>query len=141
MYIYLFIFLSIFLFIYWLIIFSYIRKTWEGRQKRCTLRVLVKVIEVITMKPTRGTVLLHKPIFEACLMGDKVIINSAVKTHLFKLEVGQELWLYINPDDPQDFLYDSPYKDKLIFVDKIACVLPLIAILICFFMCLNLQYK
>jgi len=47
----------------------------------------------------RGTVLLHKPIFEACVMGSKVIINSAVKTHLFKLEVGQELWLSINPDD------------------------------------------
>jgi len=122
------------MFIYWLIIFCYIRKKWGEQQKRCTLRVPVKVIEVITMRPTRGTVLLHKPIFEACVMGSNVIINSAVKTHLFKLEVGQELWLFINPDDPQDFLYESPYKDKLMFVDKISCALPLIAMLMYFLM-------
>ena len=74
-------------------------KEWGGRKKRCTLRVPAKVVEVLTMKPKGEFVLMHKPIFETCVMGSKVIINSAVKTHLFKLEVGQELWLSINPDD------------------------------------------
>lgn len=107
-------------------------KRWGGRKKRCTLRVPVHVTEVITMRPRRGTVLLHKPIFEVCLLGNKVLINSAVNTHLFKLEVGQELWLYINPDNPQDFMYESPYKDKLLFLDKLACVMPFVCMLFWF---------
>ena len=122
----------IFLFVTWLISFYQIRKKWMGRQKRCTLRVPIKVIEVISFRPSRGTVLLHKPIFEVCIMGNKVLINSAINTHLFKLEVGQDLWLYINPDNPQDFMYESPYKDKFLFYDKLICVMPFICMLFWF---------
>ena len=115
------------------VVFSYVNiKKWSGRKKRCTLRVSVKVVEVITMKPRRSTVLVYKPIFEADVMGNKVLINSAIYTQLFKLETGQELELYINPDNPQDFMYDSPYKDKLLFLDILACVMPLFFMLLWF---------
>ena len=109
------------------IINSYIViKRWGERKKRCTLRVPVKVIEVIAMKPRRSTVLVYKPIFEVDIMDNKVLINSAIYTPLFKLEAGQGLQLCINPDNPQDFMYDSPYKDKLLFLDILPCVIPLV---------------
>jgi len=107
-------------------------KEWGGRKKRCTLRVPAKVVEVLTMKPKGEFVLMHKPIFETCVMGNDVLINSAIYTHLIKLKTGQKLQIYINPDNPQDFMYASPYKNKLLFRDMLGCVMPLVMLLYLF---------
>jgi len=102
------------------------------KKKRCTLRVPAKVVEVLTMKPKGAFVLMHKPIFETCVMGNDVLINSAIYTHLIKLKTGQKLQIYINPDNPQDFMYAPPYKNKLLFRDMLGCVMPLAMLLYLF---------
>ena len=107
-------------------------KEWGSRKKRCTLRVPAKVVEVLNMKPKRTLVMMHKPIFEICVMGNNILINSAIYTHLIKLKTGQKLQLYINPDNPQDFMYASPYKNKLLFRDMLGCVMPLVMLLYLF---------
>ncbi len=102
----------------------FIKKKWRKRYERCILRIPVCVIENIARRPRAGTVIFYKPIFETYAFGDRIIIDSAVGTQLFQLDEGQKLWIYVNPDNPQEFMYESPYKDKLIFFDKCACAFP-----------------
>ncbi len=108
----------------------YIIRKWRNRSKRCTLKIPVRVIEVIARKPRSGNAMLYKPIFETFISGERKIIDSARSTMLFQLEEGQELYLYVNPSDIQDFTYDSPYKEKIIFLDKIACIAPFLFIIL-----------
>lgn len=123
----------IIIFIYWLFFCNLKRKKWMRRKEKCTLRICAQVKELLTRKPQRGSGLLYKPIFKICLKGSEYIINSATYSQLLKFEIGNEIWININLDDPQEFSYESPYKDILIRLDIGACLLPLIAMLITLF--------
>lgn len=121
----------------WLL-FCYLKiKKWTGRKKRCTLRIRVQVIEILNKRPKRGSDLLHKPIFKVCLIKREIIINSALYTNIFKFELGQELWLRVNPQNMQDFMYESPYNEIIMLADGIGCVLPFLAMLIYFLLTIS----
>lgn len=122
----------IILFVCWLVLCYYKSKKWIGRKERCTLRIRVQVVEVLTRKPQRGAGLLYKPIFKISLVKSENLIKSATYTHLFKFDPGDEIWIYVNPNNLQDFVYESPYNDILKMLDMGACLLPLLAMLIYF---------
>lgn len=112
---------------------SYLKlKKWTGRKQRCTLRIHVQVIEILTKKPGKGSSLLCKPIFKICSIKNAPTINSALYTSLFTFNIGQELWLRVNPENIQDFMYESPYNDIIIFLDALGCVLLFIVLVIGF---------
>lgn len=118
--------------------FCYIKiKKWTGREKRCTLRIRVQVVEILTRKPQRGAGLLYKPIFKISSVKSENVIKSATYTHLFKFVEGEEIWIYVNPMDIQDFMYEPPYKNILLFVDGLSCIMPLLAMLIYFLLTIS----
>lgn len=106
-------------------------RKWIKRRKNCTEKVQVKVIEILSKRGGRGGVI-HKPIFKVCSLRKEIIIDSALYTNLYSFDVGQVLWIYVNPNDLQDFMFESPYIVIIMLADGVACLLPFIAILLCF---------
>lgn len=102
-------------------------KKWKDYEKRCTLKVCAEVTKVILKEPRelhmRGTGPLYKPIFKVCVMDRDIIIDSACFTNLKRFETGQEYWLYVNPANFQDFIYDAPYGTVIKRLDIGICVL------------------
>lgn len=98
--------------------------------KNCILRVNAKVVEILERKPQRGAGLMYKPVFQISFMERTVLIKSATYTNLLQFELNQEISIYINPNNPQDFMYESPYISIVIFADILACSFPLIAMLL-----------
>lgn len=111
--------------IYWLLLCCVKVKRWKERKKRCTLRIQAQVVEVITTESRRGTAVLHKPILKVSLGGSEHIIKSAVIIRSLKFNLGEEIWIYVNPNSPQDFMYDSPHKDRIIFSEAGSCLVVL----------------
>lgn len=112
-------------------------KKWVGRENRCTLKVQVQVVDILTRKPQRGAGLLYKPIFKISSVKSERLIKSALYTHLYKFDIGDQIWIYVNPNDLQDFMYESPYKDIGILIDGLACVMPFFTTFIYFLLTIS----
>lgn len=109
----------------------------KKEKEHCIVRVLAQVIQIDVKRPSCGSSLLYKPIFKTSMDGEEIIIDSENYTNIFKFQVGQLLWLNINPDNPQEFTYESPYKDIILLCQVIQCMMPFLAILLCYYICIR----
>lgn len=119
----------------WLILSGFKIKKWRDREKRCTLKVCVQVTDILVKRPRRGSDLVYKPVFT--IYFTNTTIDSALYTNLYHFTIGQKLWIRINPNDIQDFIYESPYKEIEMGADVLCCVIPLV-VLVIYSLCLIL---
>ncbi|MBR6403444.1 MAG: hypothetical protein IKS48_08690 [Eubacterium sp.] len=104
-------------------------KKWSGRIKNCTLEVPVQVVEIYEKRTRRGYVLC-KPVFESVDPTNQVVIDSAYYSNLISFEVGDELVLLINPNDPKEFIYKDKRNNKGLVADMVACCMPILVIIL-----------
>lgn len=102
-------------------------KKWRDYKKRCTLRVLAEVTDILWKSPrelhVRAVDPINKPVFKVCYMGQEIIIDSAPYTNLITFKPEQEFWLYVNPENFQDFMYGEPHGTVIRRLDIGMCVL------------------
>lgn len=121
--------LYVFVSIFWLPIIYIKRKRWKARNERCTVRTCVEVIEIRSKRPPRGSGLIYKPIFRVCSIKNNILIDSADYTAIYRFEIGQILWIYVNPENIQDFRYDKPYITILMLLELIVGMMWLLSMI------------
>lgn len=115
------------------VIFCFIK--YKYRKKKitaCTFKVRAEVVEILTRKPWSSADLLYKPILKINYMEQEIIINTALYGGLFHFEIGQQIDIHINPQDPQEFMYGAPYSDIEKTLGIASCALPFIGMLMLF---------
>lgn len=111
----------------WAILCIYKYRKWDHKRKNCTKQLFVEVKEILEKKTARGG-MVYKPIF-ITTDGENNIIDTAFYSSLVSFEIGQQLTLLINPQNPKDFLYENDSYNKGIIVDVLCCCLPFVFIL------------
>lgn len=82
------------------------------KRKRCTLKIPAKCID----HKKRHNKHAYSPVYEICWHGEKIRINSSVyinKIGKIRPEIGEEVWLKVNPDNPLDFCSRYDYQMEL----------------------------
>lgn len=104
-------------------------KKWAHRLKYCTKELPVIVADVLERKPLNGE-MIYKPVFKS--LDEDMTIQSANYSNLISFQMGQQVCLLVNPEDPQEFLYKENAFNVGKTADIISCFLPLFLLIALF---------
>jgi hypothetical protein len=110
-----------------------LRSTRKMRKKRCTVPTIGKVVDNVWYAPTYDSYLALFPIIEYSV-GNEVVRNRYRfgKSPKPQYNIGQELQIYYNKDNPNDFYIADDGTPQLIenIFKYITIAIPIIAIII-----------
>lgn len=105
----------------WIIFCILKYRKWNHRFKNCTKKITVHVSDVLEKKTRRGG-MVYKPIFTGIEDGREFVISSAFYSNLVSFGVGENVELFVNPEDYQNFIYAEKSYNKGLNADIFACI-------------------